>query len=24
MRDGEVVRHYYCRLAYGYRGFAAP
>lgn len=23
-RDGEVVRHYYYRLAYGYRGFAAP
>ena len=24
MRDGEVIRRYYYRLAYGYRGFAAP
>jgi len=24
MRDGKFVRHYYCRVAYGYRGFAAP
>jgi len=24
MRDGEIVRHYYYRLADGYRGFAAP
>jgi dolichol-phosphate mannosyltransferase len=24
MRDGKTVRHYYYRLAYGYRGFTAP
>jgi dolichol-phosphate mannosyltransferase len=24
MRDDETVRHYYYRLAYGYRGFTAP
>lgn len=24
MRDGEAIRHYYYRLAYGYRGFTAP